>query len=297
MARRQSLADWIREAMLDPDKDGKISMLSLVHMAGTTNQFGQQQLEVHSTKLAPGVAAAPADLAALFQGKAESYAQDLPGVQSFCLLAFYAGSSEPQARHPFLITGKVDFEGGATETPDPRGEKQQSMRHSEMLIQQVYRRQQVMDDYSIRLLERANNTVAQLSNENREMFAIFKEMMMEKVMGEHNREMERLKYERETEERKKWLSFAPALVNTILGREVFPQASADTALIETIAESLSMEDVGRLAAANVIKPEILGPLYARFEQAEKKRLAKIEERKRLMPPSKNPENEAGGDVQ
>lgn len=289
MARRVSLGEWIRDAMLDPDKDAPLTAFSLVHMVG------QQQLEIHGTKILPGSAANAEQLANIFQGKAEAYSQDLIGVQHFVLLAFYGGREQPQARHPFLLNGKTDLDG-ATEAPDERGRVQQSMRHTEMFIQQVFRRQQTLDEYSNRMINSQAAHIQMLQTENRDMFQILRESMMREVQQNHAMEMERLSFERATTERKKILQFLPPLVNTILGKEVFPQSTADTALIETIVDSLSGEDVQKLMASGAIKPEILGPLFARFEQVEKKRQAEAEERKALMPPAANPEREAAGET-
>jgi hypothetical protein len=48
MKGRKTLDMWIKEALTDPDKDGKCSMISLVHMVGA------QEKEIHTTKFSPG---------------------------------------------------------------------------------------------------------------------------------------------------------------------------------------------------------------------------------------------------
>lgn len=289
---RQTLESFIRDALTDKDKDGPCTSISLVHRGGAG---GQQELEVHTTKLA-GRTVDPHDLAVMFKNKADGYSQDLPGVQYFSLLFFYRGSNQAEARFPFLVNGKTDLDG-ATEGPDEKGRTQQGMRHAEMLIQQVYRRQQILDDFQLRLLERADRRIHTLEQENRDMFDIFRQVMLDKITAENNQQMQRLEFERKTKEREKLLTFAPALINTILGREVFPQSTADTALVETIAESLGPEDVEKLISSGVIKPELMGPLFNRLSQVMQKKEAEREKQKLLSPSVSDPEADAMGEVQ
>lgn len=289
MSKRKTLDSWINDAISDPDKDGKCSMISLVHMVG------QQQKEIHTTKFGSSKTWSSLDLSAMFRSKAEAYSQDLPGVQTFQLLAFYGEKTQPEAFQPFTINVTGDHSGLSTESPTDQGRLQQIMRQSEMLIQQVYRRQQVMDDYSLRLIEQQGNRIDTLSRENRDAFDIVKDMLMTQALNDHNRKMEGLRYERETGERKKLMGFAPALINTILGREVFPQSVADTALVESIADSLGEEDIMKLAS--VLKPEMMGPLAARLMMYEEKK-NKEQTALRLAAGVKvrDPEADAAGDI-
>jgi hypothetical protein len=93
----------------------------------------------------------------------------------------------------------------------------------------------------------------EVRRENREGFTLVKELLAAQALNRHEFKMKELEFERSTEERKKWLDFAPSLVNTILGSEVFPQSTEDTSLLESIADSLSEEDLMKLSS--VLKPE------------------------------------------
>ena len=93
------------------------------------------------------------------------------------------------------------------------------------------------------------------------------------------------------------MSFAPALINTLLGKEIFPQATADTSLVETIADNIKEEDIQKLAG--VLPPELWGPLAVRMKAHIDKRLAEKAERERQMkelPPHPDPEADAAGDA-
>jgi hypothetical protein len=105
---------------------------------------------------------------------------------------------------------------------------------------------------------------ADLMQENRDAFAIVKEMLMKQSLDDHKLRKERLEYERSTKERAKWMTFLPALVNSLAGREIFPQGTADTALVESIADALPPEAMGQIAA--MLPPEVMGVIAGRLTE-------------------------------
>lgn len=287
---RKTMDHWIRESLTDPDKDGPCTMLSLVHMVG------MQQKEIHTTRLGGGKSWTEKQLSELFRDKASTYAQDLPGVQTFNVLAFYGGRTTPEASFPFLVNPEAAQHGLATESPTEMGRLQQKMRHEEAGMQQIYRRQQVLDEYSLGIIEKQGVMIAGLLEENRDAFQIVKEMLMEQATQRHTREMERLQFERATAERKKLMAFVPPLVNTVTGKEVFPQSTSDSALIEMAAETLSEDKIQQLAA--ILPPELLGPLAARMAEHLQKKRAAEEQKDRLLSMNgghPDPEGDAAGD--
>lgn len=279
-----TLESWIHEAMTDTDKEKEISAFTLMHMVG------QGEREIHTCRLG-SKQWLPRDLGNLFRHKAQVYCQELPGVQTFNLLAFY-GSDEPQASHPFTMQGETDLHQLTTEGPDEKGLRMQGMRHVEAITQLNHRSIAHVLDTMSRMNETLLRENLEVRRENREGFALMKEMMAQQALGRHEYKMKELEYERSSSERKKWLEFAPSLVNSILGTEVFPQSTEDTALLETIANSLSEEDLLKLGS--ILKPEILGPISARFEKVFKAKQLKSAAEKRQLS-AKNPEDDAAGD--
>jgi hypothetical protein len=281
MPKRISLSEWIQGVLSDPFKEGKCTALSLVHMQGSIPK------EIYTVKLG-GRDISPTELGSLFQGKAEGYVQEIPGVQTFNLLAFYNNESSPQAEHPFIINSENKFEGLATEPPTERGTLQQGMRLTEVIVQRVIGQISVVMNHTEAILTRSDRRMEHLEEENREMFALMRDMLMQQANLEHDKRIKELEYERKTEERKQWLKFAPALINTIAGREIFPQSTADTALVESIADAISEEDISKIAS--VLPPQLWGPLASRMQShLEKKR--KNAEDPRLLP--KGVESELG----
>ncbi len=176
---------------------------------------------------------------------------------------------------PFKILPEFNPTTGglSTEAPTEQGQIQQKMRWNDALQTQVYARQAAMDNHSIRMLEQMDKMLERgqmnelrLAAENMEAFTIVKELLNERANGQHTRVMEQQNYQRETNERSQLLKFAPVLINTILGKEIFPQSTADTALIETIAENVDDVMIGKLAEAG-LPPVLMGPLSARIMKA------------------------------
>lgn len=261
---RQTLDQWIREALVDPDKDGRCTSMALVHISGPH----AAEKEIHTIRFG-SKPQEPRELAALFRGKAESYAAETTGVQTFCVLAFYDNRTEPQARKPLMVHGENDYGGLATEPPTKEGQTMQGMRHMEAVIQLAFRQTQMLFDASNQTTKALLDQNRQLMQENRDSFEIVKELMIKQIEGNHKHEMEALEYQRRTTERSKWLGMAPALVNSLVGKNIFPQGSADTALIDSIMDSLDETSIQQLAG--IIKPEVWAPLASRMSERLRQR--------------------------
>lgn len=270
---RQTTESWIDEAIADPDKDGrKLTALMLVQM------IGMQRQEVHTIKFGDQ-ARSSKDMAKLFQRKAENKVQDLHGVHTFNLLGFYE-RDEHEASHTIVINSNPDNAGNVTEGATPAGVALMAQRHGEMLIQQVYRRQQVLDDYSMGLIREQGQIIRSLQRENLDAVGIIKQVIFDQAANSHKYKMEQLTYERSTGERAKFMKFAPALVNSLLGREIFPQNVEDTALLESIAENITEEQIEKLMSMN-LPMEVAGPLVIRFTKYMEKKKAAQDATKQL----------------
>lgn len=280
---KQSLESWIQEAMTDTEKEKPISRLALVHLAGGEN-------EVHSVGFG-SKAWSPADLSYLFRHKAESYSQELAGVQTFALLAFY-GSNEVQARHPFVVAGASDFQL-TTENADDKGMKQQGMRHLEVQAQMYTRGNAHLLDKLLELTNTLTRNALEDRKENRELIGILKDVVLTQASSNHERKLKELEYERSTKERERWIGFLPGLVNNVLGREVFPQNVEDTAHLQAIADAMSEEDLKRLSGK--VKPEQLGPLANRFKKHFEQRKTEADITKQLPASTSTAEDNAAGD--
>lgn len=295
--KRTTLDMWIRDAMSDSDKDGDISAIAMVHMVN-----GQDGKEIHTVKFGPNKTYQPDQLASVFRGRAEAFAQDLPGVQTFELKAFYGTSTEPRAFQPFMVSGTLDNHGMGSETPDDRGHRAQQMRHSDAFFAQVFRRQESLDAATARVIEHQSKIIemlggqmATLQHENIEAFAVTRDLLLAQADKRHEYNMQQLEYQRKTKEKEQFLKLLPALVNGLTGKEIFPQGTQDTALIESIAESLDEKTAMRVA--EILPPQMVGLLMPRLTEVleKKEREKRLEEQRVKSLNEINPEFDAAGE--
>ncbi len=271
--QKQALDQWIHEALNDPDKAEPCKRLVLVHMQGATGQK-----ELHAVTIGEGNGKSPKILADLFKGKAESYSQDLAGIQTFNLLAFYGADNEPRAFHPFTLSGDAFHPGLATEAPDAVGIVQMLMRHYEVDKKLQVQERVATSDTLTQMIDFLSKALIKANEENAEAFAIMKEIMLEKTLNAHDLRMKEAAYARSTGERDKLMKLGPALINQITGKEVFPQSAADSAILEGIVEHVDFETIQKIVVSGgkggkELPPELVGMLMGRFTQIQEKKNA------------------------
>lgn len=271
---RNPLTEWLRQRLSDPDAPGPCAKLVLMYDRANLEE------EVQSTKFSAGTQWKPEELADKYYNIAQDHVKDDKGIEhSFRLLAFF---EEPVAdgtklehvktkRFKLTPWGQdVEF---INDEPTARGAQAQGMRLTEQIVQGTFK-----------LLSQTMGSAAHetqiLREQNMKLFEMMQGLMVKIAETEDEREMRRLNFERETKERAQWLSYAPVLVNTILGKDVFPQNIVDTKIIEAAAEHLSEEDLQQLASK--LPQHLWGPLAARLEQVLKEKRLKKEEKTKLQ---------------
>jgi hypothetical protein len=298
MARaRKTLAQFIREALTDSDKldkNGSVipcTSLALVHKRGESDD------EVHVIRLV-GANRSAEDLAKTFQGKADGWSQDKPGTQTFNILCYYGGDPEPQARIPFAVQGQ-DFSdtGLGTEGPSPAGQTQQMMRQSEMVFLQAFRQQNVVNEMLIRHSDGLSRHVERLETENRDVMILMKDILMTQAANRHEYDKELRKMDRNTKLMEIGMKHGPTIINTLSGKEVFPQSMTDTAIIEAIAESVDEPMMMKMMELFGDKPHLAAMIMPRFnEYMERKAAAEAALKERRTPPNPSDgESDAAGD--
>lgn len=268
--KRKTLEAWVAERIDDPDrKPNKLSALMLFHAQGAS---GKQ--EVHTLKVGRFATVNAKEMAAVLQDMAETHAQDLPGTQMFEVQAFYGESTANPARFPMMVQNNPIENGYMTsEPPTPEGRTMQKMKWEEAFLVQLWRRQQAMDDTAIRREEVQGAQVARLQHELNDCYAIMRDMFINQRKDDHAMAMSQLQFERDTVERKKLMAMAPPLINTITGREIFPQETADSSLLESICVALmdAKSDPAKIQQmASMLPPTLQMTLFARMQQIAKK---------------------------
>lgn len=278
---RQTLESWVAEILKDEDK-GECCLLTLVHLAGTAKH------EVHSIRPNGARKWSAQEIASLLNHKANANAQDLPGVQSYVVNAYYgsvADGARPEVGtfFPIRINPQPIESGLATEGAHSEGMAMQAMRHSEVFFQMSIRQTAEIFQATQATLSMLVKQNSELMAENHDAFVIVKELLAEKSTEDHLRRMKEIEARKNAERSKQLMAMVPALANTITGKEIFPQSSGDTALIENLAEGLSKIPPEKLMGlAEVVPPELLGPLMARANEVLEKKKKDSERSKEIV---------------
>jgi hypothetical protein len=282
--RYKTLEQWVRETLSESrenptdGKEGACTALALLYMQPTG---GNKELDVIRLT---GKTWNPKDIADRFRGKAETYAQDLGGQQSFQVQGFF-GSREPQAFHPFrVVDGEVAHGGenrNVKEGPDAQGLVAFTMRHLERTQESFMALAQGFVARADAREERMAIREEKSREELNDAYSIVREMIMNTKKAEFDMEIAKLKYARDSANQASMLQQAPALINTISGQEVFPISVADKNLVDSLCERVSPEQVDVLVATGIIPENLAGPLKLRIAQFREEQTKKAEALKTL----------------
>lgn len=288
--KRQTLEEWIDEAMTDGEKPGGCTEIKLMHMVGT----GQNEL--HTIRFNGQRKWTPKELGEAFDARARFFGQDLPGAQTYCLMAFYEGCNDPLARHPFVIApqqSEFGNNGLTTEAPTDKGVIQQSMRHLEVQQQEANRMVRHATETLVGLVETLTVRVKDQEHEIMDGNKMLRSMVLGELTERHKFDMEKQKGEREEMMIAKLVEYAPLLLNAITGKEVIPQSRADTILIDNLAKNATPETVEVLMKS--LPTEVQGMFMTRMQElAEARQRAEEVAAKALTEHMSGEDDAAGG---
>jgi len=272
MARKRiTIEQWISDALSDGEKGKPCSAFSLVHIKGV----GQE--EVYTKQITAPVQ--PKQLAEFFIDRATGFAQDLPGMQTFRMLAFY-GSSEPQAALPFTVADGELTGGGespfAKHEPTQAGLLGQLMKHNEQVMG-------MMLDLTKSLAVQSIAHEAEMRKEVNDAQMIVRDVIMNMRKEAHEMRMSELAFARSTEDRRLLGKALPTIINQLSGREVIPEAHADSELLDAIAAKIKPHMLQQLIALGILDTNEAALLTARFARATEERRKEIEALKTVPP--------------
>jgi hypothetical protein len=256
MARKRvTLEQWLVEALSDNDKGGPCTTISLQYVKAGSGSLE----EIHSKSIKPPVEAK--SLADFFNNKATGYAQDLPGIQTFKLLAFYGGSDQAQATHPFtVIDGEINAGGEsafARHEPTEKGLQAQLMKHNEVVTSLLT---QICQTLAVQSVQREQQMRAEVAEAN----VIVRDVIMNMTDKQNAHQLAMLAYQRETVERQAIMKALPMGINALAGREVVPQGYADTEILDAMALKVQPQHLQVLQQMGILTPDQVTLLAARF---------------------------------
>jgi len=275
----KSFSQWIAWTLSAIDKvkpDGtpaELVLLTLMHASGALER------EIHTIKIGARKFdnEAISNLAAMFEGLAGTDAQNLSGNQQYVCYAYFSGDeTKAGARFILRVNGHLVNRPGdlSTEAATPEGRLQQRMRHDETYSQMLVTTLANTINQLSAVSKLQHDQLYQVSTERNELFGKVYEMLLEQAKSNREHELKVLAYERSTKIMTSIAKVAPALMNTISGREIVPQSTVDTTIVEMLAESLEEKDLPMLQPLlSKVPPEMLGVIFARLESIMKKKTA------------------------
>ena len=286
---RQTTEEWIVEVRND-DQKGDCYVIALVHYVGQEpNEVDRVAFPCNMTNR---------QIADRFDSRIRERVHDLPGQQMCALLAFYGTSSEPGASRPFSLTGRLSHPGVTSEPPTNTGVLQQVMRQNELIHQTLAEgMREVVNGFkelAKSALDRealATSEIEKLRDENAHAWVIVRNLGVQQQKENIDHEIKLRKEERTNHLIERLSKWGPALINTIAGKEVFPQATHDTAIIEGLLSEMQPEHIQLLSG--LVPPSVMGLISSRAQQMFAERDAKMKaqvEAKRLEE-GLNPEGE------
>jgi hypothetical protein len=279
---REDILGWVKERLEDVEQEGTLAIVGLLHFDG----HGREQ-EIFSMKAGSGNWGNAEKMGESFYRFAERHAKGLIGQQQFSMIATYGSATKPTRFLPFGMSGMLQFgnvPGGglSTEAPTEIGMRSQGMRMGEIVVQMMLSQIQPTFAVQANLIDRLMRRLAELEAENRELFVALRQELQRTVDLAHEKRLKELEFLRTTEERRRLIKIMPALANAMTGKEIFPTEVEDSALIETLCENVSEDEIKTFAALLGQKsPELSGLMMARFAAINKRKRDEMDELRRL----------------
>jgi len=273
--RRQTVDTWVQTVIaeiIDGRTCTAVSCLHLKGMGGATEEVVTRPLEgpINVKELADHLI-----------GRAEGFAQELPGLQTFKLLAFY-GTAEPHNPFHFTVSdGTVMSRTEAMQTahePTPTGLLGQLMKHNEQLVQH----NMVLTQSNMQLAQSVlgmclgpQGVIAQSRQSELEAIAVVKDATLGMLKERKEARIEELRAVQQMQTRKAILDAIPHMVNRWTGHEVFSDTANKAAIVDKLAMKVTPQDLELLVQMGKLTQEealVLSAQFAAIVEAKRKEL-------------------------
>ena len=262
--KRQTVDTWVESVTLEVIDGKGCSAIALLHLKGV----GGATEEVTTKPIEGSVN--PSELANFLIGRAEGFSQDLAGLQTFKLIAFY-GNNEPH--NPFHFTTSDGTVMSRSETmmsahePTPTGLMGQLMKNNEFLARQnsdLVTANMAMANGIVAMCFGPTGIVQQSIRAQLEAVEVVKDSMLDMQRERKALIIEEHKAAQDLQTRKAVIDAIPQLVNRFTGREVFDEKTNDAKIVESLALNVSPQDLELLVAMGKLTKEQALILSARF---------------------------------
>jgi hypothetical protein len=286
---QDEMCAWLKEQFEAVEEEGALAALVLFHYSAANMDISEiDGIRSNQTNLGWGDGE---KLSARFCSVSTRHARGIAGggQQQFQIHAVYGTSQKPKRVYPFLKMGQINFmattaaSGMSTDPPTQIGMSQQAMRWGERIVDRTFGYGEKLMDSQQRALDKRDETIKELTQENRDLFLALRQVLIDTVKLEHDKRINELQFLRSSNERAKLIRLLPALANGIAGRQIFPENAEDSALVRELAEVSDPETVEKLRTILAVKsPEAAALLMNRFEEKQKERKQDVENFEKLV---------------
>lgn len=277
--RRQTVDQWVQSVISDVVDGKACSAIALLHLKGV----GGASEEV-TTRPLEGTTNVK-EVSDHLIGRAEGFSQDLPGLQTFKLIAFY-GSNEPH--NPFHFTTSDGNVVSRTETmmsahePTPTGLLGQQMKHIEALIAQntqLTMANMTMAQGMMAMCFGPEGIVQRSIRSQLEAIEVVKDASLDMFKQRRELVLEEHKAAQDLQTRKALIDGIPHIVNRITGREIFDDKANKAAIVDMMALKITPADLELLVQMGKITKQEALVLSAQFAAIVEEKKKEIEARK------------------
>src|SRR6267142_483339 len=267
----QRATAWVRDQLAAhtlAEVEGQVSIPKIVAFSLSHQAGGVVRTET-GARVMVGQGIDPSYVAEFFFEKATAYASGLTGgsgMQQFVIEAHAEGQASPIAQYPMKATGVQEGDGVmSTEPATSTGLMTQLMRHTEFAMGAMARMNEQLLMTNAQLVADSQNTI----RKGYENLELTEALITRAAEGEHQKKLELMQLKSREDMKAKLLTMAPAGINAVFEKEIFPTAMADTGIIESLAEGMSADDLQMFAMvlqAKVKNKEVLGLFFNRLNK-------------------------------
>jgi len=262
--KKQTVDQWVQSVISEEIESKKCSAIALLHLKGV----GGATEEI-TTRPVEGTVDTN-EIANFLLGRAEGFSQDLPGLQTFKLIAFY-GTNEPHNPFHFTtsdgnVTSRSEIMMSAHE-PTPTGLLGQQMKHIEALISSnnaLVTANMTMANGIVAMCFGDKGVVQASIRAQLEAVEVVKDSMLD--MHKQRRELilEEHKVAQDLQTRKAVIDAIPTIVNRFTGHEVFDEKANRAKILEILALKVTPKDIELLVSMGKLTQEEALILSAQF---------------------------------
>lgn len=256
MAKRRITVDqWVQTVITDTVDGRPCSAVTCLHVKGV----GGATEEI-VTKALEGPCNVK-EIADHLVGRAEGFSQELAGLQTFKLLAFY-GTNEPHNPFHFTATdGNVVSRNEAMQSahePTPTGLLGQLMKHNEQIVQQNMALTQANMQLAQGVLGMClgpQGIIARAQTDMIDAIGVVKDATLDMFTQRRQLRLEELESQKSLQTRQAIIDAIPSLVNRWTGHEVFSEKNTRAKLLEKLALKVKPDDLELMVQLGKLSPE------------------------------------------